>query len=277
MNVRRLLTGIDRRVIYLALLFVIVGAFYVPLDLPIRPAKNALAVHERIQALKGTGRPILLSFDFDPGSEAELAPQARAVLHDAFDAKVPVVAMTLLQNGQDVARGVLNDVAAARGAVEGKDYVLLGYKPGTTTVILSMGQDFRDAFSADVNGRPTAELAPTRDVRKLADFGYVMSFTSTGAWESWMIFGHERYRFPLGLGLTGVLAPDTFPFIATGQIQGMLAGLGGAAEYEAIVSRPDAATRGMRPQSAGHLLIALFVIVANAVYLTDPALRAKKR
>ena len=62
------------------------------------------------------------------------------------------------------------------------------------------------------------------------------------------------------------MAPDLFPFIQSGQMIGVLGGLSGAAEYEAILKYPGKATAGMSAQSIAHLIIVVFIVFGNVVY-----------
>ena len=48
------------------------------------------------------------------------------------------------------------------------------------------------------------------------------------------------------------------PFVVSKQIQGILAGMPGAAEYESLVGKPGIGTSGMDAQSLAHLIIVLF-------------------
>ncbi|MBN1593110.1 MAG: hypothetical protein JW941_07695, partial [Candidatus Coatesbacteria bacterium] len=60
------------------------------------------------------------------------------------------------------------------------------------------------------------------------------------------------------------------------QLQGMLGGLSGAAEYEDLINRPAAAKSGMDAQSIVHILMILLIILGNIAYFgtrRKPAMR----
>ena len=65
------------------------------------------------------------------------------------------------------------------------------------------------------------------------------------------------------------MGPDMYPFLQSKQLIGLLGGLKGAAEYEALVKKKANAVSGMRPQSVVHVIIILFVIFGNIVYFTS--------
>jgi hypothetical protein len=62
------------------------------------------------------------------------------------------------------------------------------------------------------------------------------------------------------------MGPDMYPFLQSKQLTGLLGGLKGAAEYEALVNKKANAVSGMRPQSVVHVIIIIFVIFGNVIY-----------
>jgi len=84
--------------------------------------------------------------------------------------------------------------------------------------------------------------------------------------DTWYVYGKEKYGFELGGGCTAVSAPGLYPLIDTGQINGLLGGLRGAAEYETLVGMAGKATAGMDAQSATHFLIIILIVVCNLFY-----------
>ena len=269
------LLNLDRRWIFLMVLICAVGARFVDFDLPVFPKSSVKAMHDKIEQVAAKRGTILVSMDYDPSSKPELEPLSRAVLRHAFSRKVKVIAMTHNPNGQRLTQTVLEESAAEFDVKYGDDFVLLGYKAGSGTLVINMGQDFRDAFSKDHAGKDLANFAITRELTSLSQIDYVISIAASAYWESWMIYGHDRYGFPYGVGVTGVIAPDVFPFLQTGQVTGLVGGLAGAAEYETLINHPEAATKGMKPQSAVHLLLVLFVLFGNVVFFYDLILKRR--
>lgn len=262
------LLNLDRRVIFL---FVFVGVT-VPLlmqfSFPIKATPNVRAVYEQIErvAAQKNGK-VLLSFSYGGGSEPELQPMARAVLRHLFARNIEIVAVCLWPDAVGLAQSVLEEVAAEFGREYGVDYALMGFKPGASIVIISMGQDFHGTFPTDNFGTSTDSLAVTTKVNSLSDFDFVFDFAAGESIDHfWIPYGQERYKFPFAGGCTAVIAPDLFPFIQSGQLVGMIGGLAGAAEYESLVGHPDKASSGMRPQSVTHVIIIAFILLANITF-----------
>ncbi|MCI0635835.1 MAG: hypothetical protein L0206_18240, partial [Actinobacteria bacterium] len=153
----------------------------------------------------------------------------------------------------------------------GKDYCFLGVRLGAAILIINMGQSLFDAFPADKYGTPTRELAGTgkvlEGVSKLGDFKYLACIAAGISAEQWIIYGSQKYGFPMGVGCTAVMAPDLYPYLNSKQITGIVGGAKGAWEYEARIRVPDKATSRVPAQTMAHVLVILLVLFCNVAYL----------
>jgi hypothetical protein len=73
------------------------------------------------------------------------------------------------------------------------------------------------------------------------------------------------------------MAPEFFPYLQAGQIRGMLGGMAGAAQYEALLKRADTATKGMDAQSMAHLLIIALIVFGNVLWMSARGDERKRR
>jgi hypothetical protein len=259
---------IDRRIIFLLIgLCTLVPLLY-PVGLAIKVSPEVRHVYDKIESLPA-GSVFLLSMDFDPASKPELYPQAIALLHHAFRKNLRVIGMTLWLPGTGMAAEVISQVAEEMGKVSGKDYVFLGWSPGGSSVVINMGQDLYKAFPNEYfRHEPTKDLAVLNGVRNLRDVSYVVSLAAgTTGIETWYVFGKDKYKFELGGGCTGVIAPGLYPLLRSGQINGLIGGLRGAAEYEVLTGLKGQAMAGMDAQSATHFAIIVLVILCNSFFL----------
>ncbi len=257
---------LDRRIIFLLIgVFTLLPLLY-PVGLAIRVSPEVKAVYDHIESLP-EGSVFMLSMDFDPASKPELYPQAVAILRHAFEKNLRVIGMTLWLPGTGMADQVISQVARETGKENGKDYVFLGWSPGVGSLIITMGQDLYKAFPTDYYNQPTKDLAVLRDVRNLRDVNYVVSLAAGNPGiETWYVFGKDKYQFELGGGCTGVIAPGLYPLLRSGQINGLIGGLRGAAEYEVLVGHRGRAVAGMDAQSATHFAIIGLVLLCNVFY-----------
>jgi hypothetical protein len=259
---------IDRRIIFAVIGVCTLLPLLFPVGLPIRTSQEVRGVYDYIEGLP-EGSVFLLSLDFDPASKPELHPQAIAILRHAFRKNLRVIAMTLWVTGTGLADQIISQIAAETGKLNGQDYVFLGWSPGGPAVIVNMGQDLYKTFPADYGGKATKELPVLSGVNGLRDVSYAVSLAAGNPGvEAWYVYGKDKYKFELGGGCTGVIAPGLYPLLRSGQVNGLIGGLRGAAEYEGLIGEKGRAIAGMDAQSATHLAIILLVLACNLFYFS---------
>lgn len=268
MSVSERMLKIDRRIIFLVIGLCTLLPLLYPVGLPIKISSEVRGVYDHIESLPERS-VFLLSIDFDPASKPELYPQAIALLRHAFRKHLRVVTMTLWVSGTGMADQLVTQVAKEMGKEYGTDYAFLGWSPGGQAVIINMGQDLYSAFPSDYGGKSTKNLPVLDGVRSLKDVGYMVSLgAGRPGVEEWYVFGKDKYKFELGGGCTGVMAPGLYPLLRSGQINGLIGGLRGAAEYESLIGQKGQAVAGMDAQSATHLAIIVLVLICNLFYFS---------
>ena len=259
---------IDRRIIFLVIGLSTLLPLLYPVGLPIKISPEVRGVYDYIEKLP-EGSVVLLSLDFDPASKPELHPQAIAILRHAFRQNLRVIAMTLWLTGTGMADQLVTQVAKEMGKEKGKDYVFLGWSPGGPAIIINMGQDLYTSFPSDYNGKPTKGQPVLDGVQNLKDVSYAISLAAGNPGvEAWYVYGKDKYKFELGGGCTGVIAPGLYPLLRSGQINGLIGGLRGAAEYESLIGQKGRAVAGMDAQSATHAAIVVLVVMCNLFYFS---------
>jgi hypothetical protein len=259
---------IDRRIIFLIIGLCTLLPLLYPVGLPIKISQEVRSVYDYIESLPEES-VFLLSLDFDPASKPELHPQAIALLRHAFRKNLRVIVMTLWVSGTGMADQVVSQVAHEMGKASGEGYVFLGWSPGAGSVIINMGQDLYTTFPTDYYGKPTKNLAVLKGVQNLRDVNYAVSLAAGNPGvEAWYLYGKDKYKFELGGGCTGVIAPGLYPLLRSGQINGLIGGLRGAAEYESLINQKGRAIAGMDAQSVTHVAIIVLVMMCNVFYLS---------
>lgn len=273
----RYMVSIDRRIIFLLIALATLLPLLHPFGLPIKVSPEVRGLYDYIEALPESS-VFLLSLDFDPSSKPELEPQAVALLRHAFRKNLRVIGMTHWLPGTALADGIFVRVAKETGKQPGKDYVFLGWSPGAGSLVIAMGQDLYKAFPSDYSKNPTAGMAVLEGVRNLRDVNYLVSLAAGNPGiEMWYVFGKDKYRFEMAGGSTGVMAPGLYPFLRSGQINGLIGGLQGAAEYETLIGVKGTAVAGMDAQSADHFVIIALVLLCNIFYFVLRGERGQAR
>lgn len=265
--------NLDRRIVFALVTLAIAVPMLFPMHLKVHSSPPVEKLYNEIEHLK-PGTPVVISFDYDPSTDAELTPMAYALIRHCFKRHLPVIGMTLDPGGAGLALNVLTRTAKESHAREGVDYAFLGYKAGYSAVILALGRNFKLAYPNDYFGVPLDKIPLMKKTHSYSDVGVVVTLASAGYPEEWVPYARERYGVKLAAGVTAVMAPEYYPYLETGQLCGLIGGLKGAAEYEELVGRPGGGARGMDAQAMVHVLIVAMIILGNVAYFI---VQGKKR
>jgi len=268
------MVNLDRRFIYLALVVVVALPLILKLVLPIRVSEPVREAYRSIEDLP-SGSTVMVSIDYDASSEPELQPMLLSVLRHCFAKRHKVVLLGQWALGLPFGEIGLNKVSgefnsraqsSADSILYGRDFVNLGYRPGARALIVGLGREFRDFFSADYRGTPVDSLPLMRGVRNYNNIDLLVGLEAGQAGDEWIQFAGARYGLKIIIGGTGVIAPDMFHYLQAGQIKGLVGGLQGAAEYETLVRHHGTGVAGMVAQSTAHILILVFIVMGNIAY-----------
>ena len=263
---------LTRQIVYLLVATSIILPFLIKgISLPFEAEPESETFYKQLDTLPA-GSHVLMSFDYDPPSKAELYPMTVALLRHCFEKDVIPIVMTNWPSGLGLFEKACEDVAAEfadKGdkKVSGTDYVFLGYRPSMTDLILNMGVDIKGAFTTDYYKQPTAAMPALEGVKSLRDIDLGVALAAGNTVELWMAYGSDRFGFPLAAGTTAIGAPKLYPFLHSGQLVGLLGGLRGAADYEKLIETPDIATSGMVALSGAHILLIALILGANIWYV----------
>ncbi len=257
---------LDRRVIFLLMAVAVIIPLLFPAKLSVKVTPESKKVFDLVESLQ-PGDLFLLDMDYGPDTMAELEPMTYAIMRHAHRRGARLICMCLAATGVSLIESEIRTVAEERGMEYGRDYGYLGYRPYPAAVILSMGQDIRQSFPIDYYGTRLDSLPIFRNVKNYRDFKFVLSVNATSGVDAWIMYGKERYNFPLAIGVTAVMAADYYNYLQSGQIVGILGGLKGAAEYETLLGEGERATIWMNIQSICHLLIVVLIIIGNIAFM----------
>jgi|TARA_B110000495_G_scaffold90643_1_gene78305 hypothetical protein len=259
----------DRRWIFLIIGLSVLLPLFFPIGLPIRATGTTQRVYDTFDSLEPNSK-VLLSCEYGPSTKPEIHPMVIAVLHQLFRDNHKVYVTCLWPDGQFLASEALREVAGDYGKVYGEDYVILGYRPGSEAVIKGMVRDLRAIFSTDVKNTKVEEIPMMEGVYKFEDFDFLFSASAgfPGSLE-WMQYATDNTDVKMSTGTTSIMVNDIMPFVVSDQIQGILAGMPGAAEYEKLVGKKGVGTSGMDAQSFAHLVIVFFIVFGNIGYFIE--------
>jgi len=273
MNIVEKLSKIPRQIIFLVMAAAIIIPLITPIGMPVNEMPKTRKLFEAIESLTIESKPILVSCDFDPQSMPELYPMLQAVLSHCFTKNIKVLVMALWPQGAGMGEMALDTLSKVFNKKNGEDYVFLGYKVGGAAVILGLGDKIKNVFPMDYYNKSLDSLILTQNLVNFNDISLIVSLSAGDpGYRTWLYYGQSKYGVRVGTGVTAVSAADAYPYLDSGQLVGLFAGMKGAAEYETILNRykyrliDRLATKAMDPQSFGHLVIMLFIIIGNVSF-----------
>ena len=260
----------DRRWIFIIIALVVLLPLFFPIGLPIRPTDSTQTAYDAMDDLEH-GSNVLVSFEYGPSTKPEIHPMTYAVLRHLFKNKHKVYITCLWPDGQFMAEEAIEEIAEQEfNLTYGKDYVLLGFRPGNEAVVKGIVSNIRKLYSTDARGTLTDKIPMMEGINQLVDFDFI--FTASAGYPGtveWVQYGADPTGVPMSTGVTSIQVNEVMPYVQSGQVKGILAGMPGAAEYEKLVGVPGIGTSGMDAQSIAHLVIVLFIIFGNVTFFIE--------
>jgi len=265
------LQNLDKRVFYLMMALAIAIPTIRPIGLPITVTTAVQKTYDFVKSLPD-GSKVLIGFDYEPGDEIDLNPQAIALFHVFGPKKIKVVAISSFPAGPMFAEECMM-VLAQYGYKYGVDYVNLGHYAGGESTLAAFATKPTSIFSKDWLKNDIASLPLMKEITSMKDFSMAMTLndgptggTGTHEWVRQSVMAHGT---PLIMGCTGVLAASNMTYVQSGQCKGILAGLAAAAEFEKLIGKKGTGTVGMDAQSMAHVLIVAFVLLGNVAMIVS--------
>jgi hypothetical protein len=296
----RTLLAIDRRIIFLVILLALSIPIFLHMKIDIGVTKEVRTFYNAIEALPA-GSCILVSFDYDPGSEPELQPMAETGFRHLIKNHIKFAIIGLWPQGPMQANRALFTINQAKGKYiyengdsllvgrdiivvgndtirYGKDFINLGFQSGNELVIQRMGSSIQAVFPNDGRyGRPVNTYPIMSGLARLSSFDFIFNLSAgyPGTVE-WVQFAVDRFHVPCGAGNTAVQAPQVYPYLDSGQLTGLMGGMKGGAEYEKLTGFLAKATMAMVSQTAAHIFVVLFIVIGNLAYFVTRGKNEKR-
>jgi len=263
------LDKLDRRIIFIFIAAAVALPLLFPLDIDFSVTPPVRGFYDTIQSVP-EGSKILLSCDYDPGSLPELWPMHVSAVRQLCQKNIKIVCTQLWPAGSPLAEAAFEEVALGEFNKEyGVDFVNLGFKEGREVVMVSMGTSIPKTFPTDYHGNRVEDLPIMEGMENYEDLDLIVNISGgLPGTKEWILQVVSRFHIPLVSGCTAVVAPEFYPYLQSGQLQGLLGGMKGAAEYEKLVGITGLGRRGMDSQSVSHIIVFLFILIGNIAYFT---------
>jgi len=262
---------IERRVVFVYVAFAVGLPLFMPISQKMTISPEVQQLYDAVLEQK-PGSRVLISFDYDPPSAPELQPMAESFIRLCFERDLQVIIMGLWPQGPQQANLALQKVLeeeaiAAKNLQYGVDYVNLGFQSGNEFVIQGMGDSFKKKFPTDYQGRPYDDIPMLSNVKNFYNIDYCFNLSSgfPGSVE-WVQVAVDRYGQDMGAGNTAVQAPTMYAYLNANQLNGLLGGMNGAAEFEILCDYEGKGRKYMVSQSFSHVVVIAFVLIGNVAF-----------
>lgn len=259
--------NIDRRIIYIIVIFSIAIPIIHPLGLPIQINASTLASYNFIESLPD-GAVVLVGFETGAAGWPELGPQLNAFMQHLFEKNVKILIISGNVDGAMLAEQYTMPEMEKPGKTYGVDWVNLGYLAGGETGMAVFASDIRSVVPVDYFNTPLDEIPMMTDIESAADFSLAIccSWGTPGLGEYLRQY-YTNYNVPLIIGAQVVSVPGIIPYYQSGQVAGYTSGLRGAGEYEILIGRPGYAVASLDAASVYHLVVFLLIVFGNVAYV----------
>jgi hypothetical protein len=285
----------EDRLIFLILLILIVISPYIPWpDTPVTPATEAS--YAAIENVPDNGN-ILWTTDFVMATWFEMAAPEIALYKHMFTRikndglSLVIVSTEPSPEGFVASQKILAEEVkpADYDAVEGTDFIRLGWIPGYETTLAGLLRDLMDITGGkdyagnSLDGMPLIEKLKADDGKVGAgDFqllGYSTSTNPDTFCRQWgtgvgennapvtLKDGTESPGAPLIGNMGTASVPWVMPYIEAGVQTSYISGTRGGAEYEILIDEAGLGAAFMAGHSIGHFYGVVLIIVTNAMYL----------
>jgi len=269
-SLRKLLS--DKRFLYPWLVVLVAIPYIRPIGLPVVAYPWTKAAYDTVESIP-EGSNVIVDTGFSPGSWAEQGAQGMALISHTLRRNCKLVFLVDAQEppGVMMAERIMKElgptVVDPRGKKYGVDWVNLGIVAGGVAAAAQLAQDFHATVKYDTYGTSLKELPLTKNIRGVADFALILLITTGRAFpllEQWRIPYAKTIKIivaTMGMGLTTYIANWN-----AGIVNGLLSGIRGAAEYEALTKNYGEATKGMDAVNLSHIFAVVLLFAGNASF-----------
>lgn len=230
------------------------------------------------------GKIVYLALDYGPGTNAESGSQAKVIIEHLMRRRLKFLVTAQVLDAAPIINSLPDEVAAGlmklypdEKWVYGTDWVNMGYTAGAGLNIQNVAKaaSIPNFFKRDARGNNAAELPIFNGVTSIESVSALIEITAyVGTLESYLqFFANENYRPVFLHGCTSIATPQSFIYLDSGQIKGLLEGIAGAAWYGKLLSdkypgRPvDDSVVINTTLGVAHLLVIALIIAGNIVGL----------
>ena len=276
--------SLDRRIIYLFVLIALSVPLAMKLSVPPAKMQAADRMYQIVEdAVFQPGDIAFVTLDFGPSTKAENEPQSKVAIEHLMRKRIPFVLFSQIPYAEPFMKSIPEGVAEqlekefpGKSWDYGKDWVNLGFRQGGSLLLQSLPKepDLKAFFATDVNGTALDNFSMLDGFSKFSQIKFLYNFTgSVGVFDRYLEFFSSKDYRPIFLhGCTSITIPEAYIYIDSGQLQGLLEGLAGAAWYSSLLQKVnlnrevDDALIVNTGLGVAQLVIIFLILLGNILY-----------
>jgi len=255
------------QVIYgLLLIFIIVPILY-PIAVPMAVTEDTKKLYDFVEKLRD-GSLVVVDGGVTVGWWPEMQPGAAAISQHLFNRPVRIIFIAFIEDTSILLHQMLTGpLIDKKGKKYGVDYVELGFMAGGEAGMAAFARDFHAVLKSDYYGEPIDTLPIMKDAVNAKSLAL---WIPLGGWEvEWALRQVGPHGTPIGCVSLAGNVPGFKPFLATGQLVGLLNSVKGGAEYEILMKKPGLGAVYMGGISLSHIVTIALVILGNVIYFVS--------
>lgn len=235
---------------------------------------------------------VIAAFDLAPAEAGELIPISKVMLRQLMARRARILTVSTTTSGSEIAQAVMEELAAEYDYQYGTDYLNLGYIPGGAVGLQAFatapwkvfaGEDFLGRHAAARNAPAAAGLD-----NSLANINMVFIFTADRddlvGWMEQVGRLKEMEQVTMVAGVSAGLEAWAQPYTRSSprQLDGLLSGIPGAAQYELRVNQHQTADQmddalNLRNSQTMGLTIIIILVAIGLVWGIGSGLVNRRR
>jgi hypothetical protein len=272
----------------LLITLVLIGVVLLPrwIDLggggmPAAALEESSEVQRQVERLPA-GAPVLIGFDFEPGSAAELDLTAQGFLEILWGRNVNVVLVSTLPVGPINAERYFRPLVQ-ESAGTGSSYVNLGFIAGGPAGLRSFAENPGRVTPFSIEAVSVWNRSPYSGIETVADFAMLVVITenpeTARAWIEQVRGVTAGAEMPFIMIISAQAEPLVRPYYTTGlpgQVTGLLVGWAGGAAMESLAGAPGPLAANWSMFGMGLTAAAVLLLVGGLVSLVIVSLEKRK-
>ncbi|MBL7164169.1 MAG: hypothetical protein ISS57_16365 [Anaerolineales bacterium] len=225
--------------------------------------------------------PVLVSFDYEPGTSGEMDAAAAAVVDHLMIRGAYLTLVSTAPTGPALAEHFIATVQAEHNYISGNQYINLGYVPGGASGLLGFVQMPQRITPLSFDGMDAWTTQPLNGIYSLADFKLVLVITDNpDTARTWIEQVQPKLQdTPLITVVSAQAEPILHPYVGgeNAQVRGMVGGIIGGAAYEQVTGKPNLARIYWDALNFGLMTAIAAILIGGIVNAFSILFRSKDR